>query len=287
MVDEPDDFSKIFDDLSKMTGESDTVLTPLDEPKPVVLGAEPPPAPAPAPVEAEPAPVEGLDLTPPVEEPEPEPEPAPQLSNDELLARFAQIAREQPAPQPQYQPPPQVQQPAPAPLFTPDEMKELEAYEKDWPDVAKAEALRRRGEYSQLIGYVFEQVSQRLRPLEQMTMGGAERSHLNDLYTLIPDYDQVRDPVLAWVDQQPAYLKNAYMQVAQQGTPAEVADLVGRYKQATGARAPAAPVAPSAPAPAVRKAAAALAPVKSARSNVADAQPEDFDSAFAAFAKAI
>ena len=283
MVDEPDEFAKMFEDLAKLGDEEPAKLTPIEEPAPVIVGGEPP-----APVAETPAetPVEGLDLTPPVEEPTPEPEPAPPgPSSDELLARFAQIVREQPAPQPAPQP--QVQQPAPPPLFTEAEIRELEAYEKDWPDVAKAEALRRRAEYSQLIGYVFEQVSQRLRPLEQMTMGGAERSHLNDLYTLIPDYDQVRDPVLAWVDQQPAYLKNAYMQVAQQGTPAEVADLVGRYKQATGARAPAAPVAPSAPAPAVRKAAAALAPVKSARSNVADAQPEDFDSAFAAFAKAI
>ena len=283
MVDEPDEFAKMFEDLAKLGDEEPAKLTPIEEPAPVIVGGEPP-----APVAETPAetPVEGLDLTPPVEEPAPEPEPAPPgPSSDELLARFAQIVREQPAPQPAPQP--QVQQPAPPPLFTEAEIRELEAYEKDWPDVAKAEALRRRAEYSQLIGYVFEQVSQRLRPLEQMTMGGAERSHLNDLYTLIPDYDQVRDPVLAWVDQQPAYLKNAYMQVAQQGTPAEVADLVGRYKQATGARAPAAPVAPSAPAPAVRKAAAALAPVKSARSNVADAQPEDFDSAFAAFAKAI
>jgi hypothetical protein len=77
------------------------------------------------------------------------------------------------------------------------------------------------------------------------------------------------------------------MQVAQQGTPAEVADLVGRYKLATGLQAKAALAAPTAPAPQVRKAAAALAPVKSARSNVAETAPEDFDSAFAAFAKAV
>ena len=287
MADEPDDFSKMFEDLAKLgDAEPAPTLVPVEEPAPVVLGGDPPTPAAETPAET---PVEGLDLTPPVEEPTPEPEPAPPgPSNDELLARFAQIVREQPAPQPAPQP--QVQQPAPPPLFTEAEIKELEAYEKDWPDVAKAEALRRRAEYSQLIGYVFEQVAQRLRPLEQMTMGGAERSHLNDLYTLIPDYDQVRDPVLAWVDQQPAYLKNAYMQVAQQGTPAEVADLVGRYKQATGAQvpaAPAAPAAPPAPAPQVRKAAANLAPVQSARSGVTDSQPEDFDGAFAVFAKAI
>ena len=283
MADEPDEFAKMFDDLAKI-GDPSPALVPIEEPAPVIVG-ETTSAQETEPVETVP---ETIDRTVTVEEPEPEPEPHPILNNDEMLARFAQIVRETPAPQPVQQQPVQQPQPAPAPaLFTDAEAAELAAYEKDWPDVAKAEALRRRAEYSQLISYVFQQVSQRLAPLEQQTAGVSTRSHLNDLYTLIPDYDQVRDPVLAWVDQQPAYLKNAYMQVAQQGTPAEVADLVGRYKQATGARAPAAPVAPSAPAPAVRKAAAALAPVKSARSNVADAQPEDFDSAFAAFAKAI
>ena len=281
MADEPDEFSKIFDDLSKITGESDTVVTPLDDPKPVVLGETPEPVEAPVVAEA-------LDLTPPVEdpEPEPEPEPAPGPNNDELLARFAQIVRETPAPQPQQ---PQQPQPAPAPaLFTDAEAAELAAYEKDWPDVAKAESLRRRAEYQQLLQYVFDQVGQRLAPLEQVTMGGAERSHLNDLYTLVPDYDQVRDPVLAWVDQQPAYLKAAYTQVAQRGTPMEVADLIGRYRQASGAQAPAPRAqAPAAPAPGVRRAAAALAPVQSSRSGVVDSQPDDFDGAFAAFAKAI
>ena len=285
MVDEPNEFEKMFDDLAKLGDEELAVkLTPIEEPAPVIVGAEPPAPVAEAPVE-EPAPAEGLDLVPPIEEPAPEPEPVlQQPSSEDILTRFAQIVREQPAPQPQPQP--QAQQPQQAPLFTPDEIKELEAYEKDWPDVAKAEALRRRAEYSQLISYVFQQVSQRLAPLEQQTAGVSTRSHLNDLYTLIPDYDQVRDPVLAWVDQQPAYLKNAYMQVAQQGTPAEVADLVGRYKQANGVQAPVVR-APAAPAPQVRKAAAALAPVQSARSNVAETAPEDFDSAFAAFAKAV
>jgi hypothetical protein len=285
MVDEPDEFAKMFEDLAKLGEEEPTAkLTPIEEPAPVIVGAEPPVPVAEAP--AEPAPAEGLNLTPPVEEPAPEPEPAlQQPSSDDILARFAQIVREQPAPQQPVQP--QAQQPQQAPLFTPEEIKELEAYEKDWPDVAKAEALRRRAEYSQLISYVFQQVSQRLAPLEQQTAGVSTRSHLNDLYTLIPDYDQVRDPVLQWVDQQPAYIRNAYMQVAQQGTPAEVADLVGRYKQANGVQASAAPAAPAAPAPQVRKAAAALAPVKSARSNVVETAPEDFDSAFAAFAKAV
>ena len=290
MVDEPDEFDKMFNDLAKIGGESDTPpapgLVPVEEPKPVLVGQEPPPGET-IPVQATELDEGLLDKTPPADEPppvdEPPPAPEPAPRDDDLLARFAQIVREQPKPEPQLQPPPA---PEP-PLFTPDEQKVLQDYEKDWPDVAKAEALRRRAEYRQLLGYVFEQVSQRLAPLEQMTVGGAERSHLNDIYALIPDYDQVRDPVLNWIGKQPAYVRSAYEAVAQRGTPAEIADMVNRYRQETGTRAPSAPTPPPAPAPQVRKAAAALAPVKSARSGVTDSQPEDFDGAFAAFAKSV
>ena len=279
---ETDEFSKMFDDLAKLGHEPDPApaLVPVDEAKPVIIG-ETPPVDAP---ETPETPTEGF-VTPPVETPEEEPPYVePQRLNDaDLLSRFAQIVRETPTPQAQTpQPPPQPQ----APMFSAAEQAELDAYEKDWPDVAKAEGLRRRAEYHQLLNYVFEQVAQRIAPLEQMTVGAGERSHINDLYTLIPDYDRVRDPVLAWVEQQPPYLKNAYQQVTQRGTPAEIADLVGRYKQATGTQAPAVAAAAAAPAPQVRKAAAALAPVQSSRSGVASsAVPDDFDGAFAAFAK--
>ena len=283
MADEPDEFAKMFDDLAKI-GDETPPLVPVVEPPPVVIGQEPPPGET-IPVQATELDEGLLDKTPPADEPEPEPDPAPAPTNDDLLARFAQIVREQPPQPPQYQPAPPP--PPQAPLFTPDEQAELAAYEKDWPDVAKAEGLRRRAEYRQLLEYVFQQVGQRLAPLEQMTVGGAERSHLNDLYTLIPDYDQVRDPVLNWIGQQPAYVKAAYQAVAQSGTPAEIADMVNRFRKETGARAPSVPTPPPAPAPAVRRAAAALAPVQSVRSGVTDSQPDDFDGAFAAFAKSI
>jgi hypothetical protein len=176
-------------------------------------------------------------------------------------------------------------------MFTSDEQAVLTAYEKDWPDVARAESLRRRAEYQQLVGYIFDQVAARLAPVEQMVHGTSERSHINDLYSLIPDYDQVRDPVIEWVGKQPAYLKAAFQQVVNGGSPEEVADLVGRYRAASSAPAPRAapaPAAPPEPAPAVRKAAAAMAPVRSSRSGtVQPATPEDFDGAFAAFSKGL
>jgi hypothetical protein len=283
--DNDDEFSKMFEDLAKL-GDEPTPLKPVEEPAPVVVGETPAETPEnqgeSTSAETPETPAETEELA--GESTSAEEYVEPQRLNDaDLLSRFAQIVREQPAPQAQT---PAASAPTQsAPLFSASELKELEAYEKDWPDVAKAEALRRRAEYNQLLAYVFDQVSQRIAPLEQQTGDVSTRSHLNDLYSLIPDYDQVRDPVLQWVEQQPGYLKAAYQQVTRQGTPAEIADLVGRYKQSAGV--PATIVAPAAPALQVRKAAAALAPVKSARSGAVDAAPEDFSSAFDAFAKAV
>ena len=287
-----DEFSKMFDELAAL-GDKESAPAPEPEPEPVepepvVAEAAPAPVePEPVVAEAAPAPVEP---EPVVAEAPPAPAAPPRASDDDILARFAQALATQQPPAPA--PPAPVVEPAPA-LFTDDEQKLLAAYEKDWPDVAKAEALRRRAEYQQLVGYMFNQIgqhlAQRLSPLEQTVQGGAQRSHISDLHNLIPDYDSVRQPVIDWVGKQPGYLKAAFEQVVRQGTPDEVADLVGRYKAASGIQpAPVAPAAPAAPAPALRKAAAALAPVRSSRSgSVPSTEPEDFDGAFEMAAKGL
>lgn len=247
------DFSKMFDDLAKIDHKNDQNLTPIPEPEPVVLNADEPPAPveeppAPAPADEPPAPVD--------EPPAPAPTPEPRLSTDDILSQFANIVAER------AQPTPAPAAPAPAaeppPLYSADEQAMLSSYEKDWPDVAKAEAIRRRGEYQQLLGYVFNEVAQRLAPLENLVRGTTERSHVQDLYTLIPDYDTVRDPVIGWVQGQPdGIMKQTYLNIVQQGTPNDVAMLVNQWKSANGVQAaPAAAPAPAKPAvaPEVRQA---------------------------------
>jgi hypothetical protein len=275
-----DEFSKMFDEIAKL---GDEAPAPAAEaaPEPVAVETpEPAAEPSPEPVAVDPAPEPAA---------EPAPAPAPRASDDDIIDRFARAVADR---QPQTSAPaPQAQAPAETPpLFSTDEQALLSAYEKDWPDVAKAEALRRRGEYQQLVGYIFNQVQARLAPVEQQMQGATQRSHLGDLYNLIPDYNEVRQPVLDWIGKQPPYLRSAFEQVASQGTPEEVADLVGRYRSAAGVSAPSAPapapVAPATPAPALRKAAAALAPVRSSRSGaVQQANPDDYDGAFAAFIK--
>jgi hypothetical protein len=121
---------------------------------------------------------------------------------------------------------------------------------------------------------------------------------------LVSDYDDVRDKALAWVDSQPDYLKAAYKQVTDGGSPEEVADLITRFKKetnyvspeaptppaTTGAAAsttPAVPAKPAAPAlpAAATKAAAKLAVVKTGRTEQeSGTSDEDFDGAFAKYA---
>ena len=238
--DDLDEFAQMFTELSKL-GEADPA--PAD-PAP----ADPAPA-DPAPVDPAPAPGDPAPADPAPADPAPAPgDPAPAA---DVYAQIAEALRQQVPPAPPAPPAPAPAPAAPAApqppqVYSPDEAAMLQGYEKEWPDVAKAEAVRRRGEYEQLMGYMFEQFNQRFAPLEQAMRGTVERTHVGDLYSLIPDYDQVRDPVIAWVGQQPAgFIRSAYEHVVQQGSPSEVAELVGRYRAAVGAQA--APAAPAAP----------------------------------------
>ena len=263
-------------------GQPEQLDLPLEEPKNVVDAAP----------TAEPEPV--------IEEPvadarEAAPEPA-KVSDEDLLNKFTTLIRahdeaaRQAAPQPQPQ---QHYQPQPEPeIYAPEEKAFLNQYVKDWPDIVKAEALIRRSEYRDLANYIFSQFAQHMVPVQQTLQAVAERSHLSDLEAQVNDYGDIRDKVINWAAQQPAYLQGAYSRVIQQGTTEEVVDLISRYRASTGANISPNPV--SAPAPkaepklsdAAKQAAAALAPVRSKRtatSNVVD--PQDFESAFSQFAQ--
>lgn len=178
------------------------------------------------------------------------------------------------------------------PLYTAEELTELEAYQKDWPDVARANALIMRGMAHQMTNYVFAEIAKELRPIMETVQVLAHRTQHSDLIAKVPEYDTTREKVIAWVDTQPEYLQPAYKRVIEQGTVEEIADLIGRYTKETGA--PAAPAAAAAPPPkkpetelpsATKQAAAALAPVSSKRTVVPQTvDPTDFEAAFASFA---
>lgn len=186
---------------------------------------------------------------------------------------------------------PAAEAPAETPeLYSQEEKQFLENYDKDWTDVARGEALKRRAEYGELVSFVFQEVAKQLSPMLQTLETLAVRTHLTDLETRVGDYDAVRDKVIAWVDEQPSYLQAAYKQVISSGTVDEVADLVERYRAATGDAVQTAPQ--SRPVPAelpndAKQAAQELAPLSTKRSTVPqDDAGDDFDSAFRKWAAA-
>lgn len=286
-----DNFEDAFSRLASLEDETkldEVAATPLkkDDEEPSEVGKEvtaPESAPEAA---AEPAnePVEKVDESAADEK-------APQVDATEaILEKLARLVKETPDSQPE----PQVRQPVAQPepeLFSQEEKELLTSYEKDWPEVARAEALRRKAEYRDLVTYVFNEVAKELRPIVETVHTISQRTHLSDLKSTVNDYDDVRDKVIDWVQQQPTYLQIAYKHVIENGTVDEVADLVNRYKRDTGVQAASAASAPVARKvetelpTATKQAAASLAPVSSKRTAVLQASdPDDFESAFASFA---
>lgn len=218
------------------------------------------------------------------------------MTEEEILQRFAKIVKETPTEPQQQQQPQQTQQ---VPDYSQEEVQLLNAYEKDWSDVSRAESLKRRAEYRHLTQYIFDQFMQQFAPLADMVNTLASRTHVNDLHTAVEDYDDLRDKVVNWAlsEDQPAYLRAAYSHVIQNGSVEEIKDLVGRYRAATGTAgggAQGAQMTTGQPAKAkgtelpaaAKQAAASLAPVSSKRTAVVQqVSKENFDDAFAQFAK--
>lgn len=241
-------------------------------------GETPPAAPAPAPAPTPPA--------------------APTPSAEEIVKQLTEKLAQPAAPAPGAPPAAPAEQPA---LYTPEEQSLISEYEKNWPDVAQAETLRRKGEYHDLLKYVFTEVHNFIAPALQQVNAMGNTLHTQELSNAVPDYSpDLEVQVAKWIETQPAYLQAPYLQVMQQGTSEEVADLIGRYRGATGtAPAPAAPApaggaapAPTPKAPAqtelsnlAKQAAESLAPVSSDRTQVPVGEdPQDFQTAFARYA---
>jgi len=292
MATQPDEtaaFDEAFSQFSSpKEGEPPAAETPPAEPAPEVPAEVVEPAAEPEPGREPPAETPPAE-EPPAEEPPAEPAPAepeaPAADPDDILKRLSALVKE--APGAPAQPQTQDQPPQEEALYTEDETKILKAYEEDWPEVAKAEELKRRAEYREFAQVIFSEVGKYIAPINELVTELATRTHLGDLEARVPDYQELRDGVVQWVDTQPAWLQPAYKSVMQQGTADEVADLINRYRTDTGAAAPAAqPAKVQGELPAsAKKAAKSMAPVTTKRTAIPqDDDMNDFDAAFAKFA---
>lgn len=182
-------------------------------------------------------------------------------------------------------------------FYTDEEKQLIAAYDKEWPDVARVEQIKRKGEYNMLVTHVFDQFVKEMRPVMDLVTQLAARQQYHDLKTLEPDYDELSEKVGDWIDGMPdGVLKRAYTTAITQGSAEDMQQLFDAYRKATGATAPAPQAgksaAPVAPKPATelpaqtKQAVAALAPVSTKRSAQPEVTPDTFEDAFALFAKA-
>lgn len=210
---------------------------------------------------------------------------------DDVLKRLADLVKDQPPADTTDQPAAEEK-----PLYTAEEEAKLDHFRKEWPEVAEAFELQAKGLAHSVLKYAFSQIGEQFVPLKEMVESLAVRTHYGDLTEKVGTYtDKEREEIIAWVGEQPTYLQTGMMSVIEAGTAEEVADLVGRYREATGKQPAGAQVADTG-APGgdpelsseAKQAAAALAPVSSKRSAVqAPDDKSDFDGAFAKFADMI
>ena len=185
------------------------------------------------------------------------------------------------------------------PQLSKDELALVQQVEKDFPDVARAQAIVRRAEYQQVVRHIFDEVTRanaakdaQLAPFLTLVQNLAERTHVGDLKSAVPDYDKIDiKSLVAWVETQPAYLRPGYDQVLKTGTAADVKDVVDRFRASTGATQvvdPKVAAAAAAAEAARKKAITALKPVDSSRAAApAGEAPSGFNDAFDEFAKAL
>lgn len=234
------------------------------------------------------------------DEPVAEPDKPKTLTVEEVLSQLDATLKgskpeEKPAAQPEARPEPQ---PEPA-LYTSEELEVLTEYEKNWPDVSKAQDLKMKAVVHDTIKYVFENVAEFMRePMQKLDAIG-NVIHSNEVKAGMPDYSlELEANVNEWIETQPSYLQAAMKGVMQGGTSEEVIDLFRRYQESTGTPAQGqasqgTPPPPAPPAPAktelsdaAKQAAESLAPVGTERSNVPQGRdPTNFQAAFDEYAE--
>lgn len=284
VVEPEDEFSKMFSQFSRPGGDPTDTLSPGNEPVPPTPPAADPAAP-PAPAAAAP-PVPPAPAPAPTPAPAAPPVPAPAAPADDPVARLADLLTQR---QPAQTQDPQQQ---PQPFFNAEETAALRAYYTEWPDVARANDLVVRATAHMVRQEVYREMAGYLKPKLDLLDQLAGNFQYDVLERRIPEYTALQDKVIAWIGEQPSYLKDAFTGVMERGTPDQVEDLYSRYRAATGletppapiAPAPGAPTAPSPPAatlsPAAIKAAARLEPVSSKRTAPATGAPQTFEDGF-------
>jgi hypothetical protein len=180
-----------------------------------------------------------------------------------------------------------------------DDQKSYKAMKDLYPEAADAFDRRERfirqdleARFSRTMYKVLEKVYSDMAPIAASASRVEQNSFRAYVLDKHKDFDTVKPALTAWIDTNPAYLRDAFKRVHDEGTAEEVVDLVTRFKAMTGVKpevpSPSPQSLTTTPAPAATPAqpnpkAEALAPVTSKRSTPAPKGEDltDFDGAFA------
>jgi hypothetical protein len=281
---EADDFDAAF---AEITQEEDT-SKPVAKVEPVAAVVVDPPVATAAVVDpvVEPAVAEPVVVEPPVVD----------AALTAAQARIAELeaAAKAPAPAAVVEPVKEVAAPA-IEWYKPDaaEVAALAEYEKQWPEISAAEAMRTKAAIYNAMQYTFAEIHKAYGPkMDRFAkMSDAIESELSvlEVRDRHSDYSDVRPKVLEWVDKElTGAFKKGAKAVIESGSPDEVAELIAEYKKThPSAAAPvAAPAAPAAPAKTelsdkAKKAATKLTVVDSQRTaQVTVPDASDYESAW-------
>ena len=223
---------------------------------------------------------EEVDETPAEEEEKPEPTPvapAPQVDVKALVSEIVEATKPQAAP---------AEKPVPeAPVLSKEEVEAEEQFKKDWPEhAAREERLKRELEaLKTTFTETLEALQGQISPLAQTVQMTAQERHLQTITTAHPDALDIVPKVEEWIGTQPKIYQGEMKRIIEGGSAAEVVELLSLYK---GATAPPEQPAKAKPDPAKEARLKRMESPTTARTAVtAEADPDDFDSAFEAEAK--
>lgn len=156
-------------------------------------------------------------------------------------AQAPEAKKEEPAPVVDTTPEP----PTEKTVLTDEELGIVATYDEEWPDVAKAEALKRKVDLAVMEDKIYREVAVALKgilgtvnPIVQSAQQTAEEKHYAAIEAAHPDYLEVVKDIDSWIEKQPKYLQTAMNAVLDSGSAVEVNDLFARFKQETGRVAP-------------------------------------------------
>ena len=183
----------------------------------------------------------------------------------------------------------------PDPVLSKEDSDEFAKFVKDWPDQAAIMEKREKyvvglleARFARTVASMTQKVYEDFAPFMQAAAASATKSFRAHVLEQHPDFDTIKPQLSGWIAKQPAYLRDAYTRVYNEGNAEEVADLATRFKEATGVKPQAPSPAAQPQSPANDRKADDLAPVSTKRAVPAPKGPDlnNFDDAFEEAAQA-